>query len=120
MIDWIDAIHNIITLSPPASQWLVDFLSSEEGLKYIKPYLVEATARDVRINFSHLLEKSLSSQMKHNKDKTESVNIIIQHLISLLTTVSDNIKYCSQYFWLLFMFVKMVRNNFLENLEMTF
>ena len=61
MSDWVDTIHSIVTLSPAASQWLTDFLSSEDGLKYVKPFLVESGARDVRTNFSQLLDKCLAS-----------------------------------------------------------
>ena len=108
LTDWIEAIHSIITLSASASAWLLDFLASEEGLKYIKPYLVESTARDVRINFSGLLEKSLSSLSSHGPDTNCSVGGIIRHIVSLLGDVGDNVKNSSQYFWFLFMYAQMV------------
>jgi len=107
LTDWIEAIHSIITLSASASAWLLDFLASEEGLKYIKPYLVESTARDVRINFSGLLEKSLSTLSSHGPDTNCSVGHIIRHIVSLLSDVGDNVKNSSQYFWFLFMYAQM-------------
>ena len=110
MSDWVDTIHSIVTLSPAASQWLTDFLSSEDGLKYVKPFLVESGARDVRTNFSQLLDKCLASQASHAAG-SQAATAIIQHIVSLLSAeggVGDNVKYSSQYFWLLSMFAQMV------------
>ena len=96
LVDWADAIHSIITLCSSASQWLVDFLSTE-GLKYLKPFLVECNARDVRSNFSHLLEKTVSSQLAHcpttqQSDLTKEagkahrgINIIIENIVEMLS-----------------------------------
>ena len=110
MSDWVDTIHSIVTLSPAASQWLTDFLSSEDGLKYVKPFLVESGARDVRTSFSQLLDKCLASQASHAAGSPAAA-AIIQHIVSLLSAeggVGDNVKYSSQYFWLLSMFAQMV------------
>ena len=110
MSDWVDTIHSIVTLSPAASQWLTEFLSSEDGLKYVKPFLVESGARDVRTNFSQLLDKCLASQASHAAG-SQAAAAIIQHIVSLLSAeggVGDNVKYSSQYFWLLSMFAQMV------------
>ena len=107
LTDWIEAIHSIISLSSSASAWLLEFLASEEGLKYIKPFLVESSARDVRINFSGLLEKCLSSSCTLSTNTW--VETIIRHIVSLLRHVGDNVKHSSQYFWFLFMFAQMVK-----------
>ena len=96
LVDWTDAIHSIITLCSSASQWLLEFLSTE-GLKYLKPFLVECNARDVRSNFSHLLEKTVSSQLSHFPTSQESdisrqagpahtgINIIIENIVEMLS-----------------------------------
>ena len=107
LTDWIEAIHSIITHSAPASAWLLEFLASEDGLKYIRPFLVESSARDVRTNFSGLLEKCLSSSSTPTTNI--SVQTIVRHIVSLLTNVGDNVKHSSQYFWFLFMFAQMVK-----------
>ena len=62
--DWVDAIEAIICTSSHACSWLLQFLSTE-GLKYLKPYLLECPSRDVRTNFSHILEKTFSNLVKH-------------------------------------------------------
>ena len=107
LTDWIEAIHSIISLSTSASAWLLEFLASEEGLKYIKPFLVESSARDVRTNFSGLLEKCLSSSCTLITNTW--VETIIRHIVSLLSDVGDHVKHSSQYFWFLFMFAQMVK-----------
>ena len=97
MVDWTDAIHSIITLCSSASHWLLEFLSTE-GLKYLKPFLVECNARDVRTNFSQLLEKTLSSQLAHfptvqeldlTKEAAGSahagINVIIENIVEMLS-----------------------------------
>ena len=97
MLDWTDAIHSIITLCSSASHSLLEFLSTE-GLKYLKPFLVECNARDVRTNFSHLLEKTLSSQLAHFPTVQEAditkeaagsahvgINIIIENIVEMLS-----------------------------------
>ena len=107
MNEWLDAINSLITLSPASSKWLTEHLASEEGLKLVTPYLLESTSRDVRINFSQLLDKCLSSEMSHSQESDQL--IIIQHIVSLLRThVADNIKLCAQYFWLLLKYAQMV------------
>ena len=107
MNEWLDAINSLITLSPASSKWLTEHLASEEGLKLVTPYLLESTSRDVRINFSQLLDKCLSSEMSHSQESDQL--IIIQHVVSLLRThVADNIKLCAQYFWLLLKYAQMV------------
>ena len=41
-------------------------LCFSDGLRYIKPYLLEGRSRDVRQSFSHLLERALAAQVDHN------------------------------------------------------
>ena len=62
MSDWVAAIGKIIEECPGTAHWLVTFLSSD-GLRYIKPYLLEGRSRDVRQSFSHLLERALAAQV---------------------------------------------------------
>eukprot|EP00090_Calanus_glacialis_P047045 TRINITY_DN9530_c0_g1_i3.p1 TRINITY_DN9530_c0_g1~~TRINITY_DN9530_c0_g1_i3.p1 ORF type:complete len:2633 (-),score=502.34 TRINITY_DN9530_c0_g1_i3:271-7929(-) len=108
MADWVDAIEAVITVCPTASEWLVNYLSSD-GLRYLKPYLLESSSRDVRQNFSQLLEKTLSSHIKHSgSSESNAVTGIVTHLVEMLVRdVPDNVKFSSQYFWSLLMFAQM-------------
>ena len=111
MADWVDAIENIISVSPPTCSWLVQLLSTD-GLKYLKPYLLEATARDVRSNFSALLERAFANLVKHRAGDSDvaAVNVILSALVEMMASnVADNVKHCGQYFWTLSMFAQMVR-----------
>jgi len=108
MADWVDAIEAVITVCPTTSDWLINYLSSD-GLRYMKPYLLESSSRDVRQNFSQLLEKTLSSHIKHSgSSESNAVNSIVTHLVEMLVRdVPDNVKFSSQYFWSLLMFAQM-------------
>ena len=111
MADWVDAIENIISVSPPTCSWLVQLLSTD-GLKYLKPYLLEATARDVRSNFSALLERAFANLVKHRAGDSDvaAVNVILSALVEMMASnFADNVKHCGQYFWTLSMFAQMVR-----------
>ena len=51
----------------------------------MKPYLLESSSRDVRQNFSQLLEKTLSSHIKHSgSSESNAVNSIVTHLVEML------------------------------------
>ena len=47
---------NMTSQSEAACQWLVTFLEADQ-YKYLKPYLLEASCRDIRSQMSSLLEK---------------------------------------------------------------
>ena len=87
MADWVDAIENIISVSPPTCSWLVQLLSTD-GLKYLKPYLLEATARDVRSNFSALLERAFANLVKHRAGDSDvaEVNVILSALVEMMAS----------------------------------
>ena len=56
-----------------------------DGLRYLKPYLLESSSRDVRQNFSQLLEKTLSSHVKHSgTSESNAINAIVNHLVDML------------------------------------
>jgi len=106
--DWVDAIESIISTNAHACSWLVEFLSTD-GLKYLKPYLLECPNRDVRANFSHIVEKTFSNLVKHTGDSDIGpVNVLLSALVEMMATdVPNNVKLCSQYFWTLSMFAQM-------------
>ena len=76
-------------------------LLSTDGLKYLKPYLLEATARAVRSNFSALLERAFANLVKHRAGDSDvaAVNVILSALVEMMASnVADNVKHCGQYF----------------------
>ena len=56
MQDWEELMLNMTSQSEAACQWLVTFLEADQ-YKYLKPYLLEASCRDIRSQMSSLLEK---------------------------------------------------------------
>ena len=117
MNEWLDAVQCITNKSAAASQWLVSYMSSDQGLKYIKPFLIECSARDVRTSFSQLVERCVSggdrdtsASVNSDRDTSASVNTIVQHIVNMLRTdVAENVKHSSQCFWLLLKFAQMVK-----------
>ena len=99
MADWLDAIEAIIAVSPETCTWLVEFLYTDSQ-KNLKPCLLECASRDIRSNFSHLLEKSLNL-VKHTGDSdTVLVNTVLSSLVDMMARdVPDHVKLCRQYFW---------------------
>jgi len=110
MNDWIDVVDHIISTDKGACDWLLNLLAADD-FKYLKPYLLECPARDVRTHFSNLLEKTFSASFRLTKKSLRPsgrVVDILVHLVSLLDKeVSDAIKFSSQYFWVLSMYAQM-------------
>ena len=109
MADWVAAIESLIQGCATTAHWLVSYLSSD-GLKYLKPYLVEGRSRDVRQSFSQLLSVCLSSHLFHRGGAVHASNdvtTILTHLVEMLgSEVPDNVKNCGQYFWVLLKFAQ--------------
>lgn len=116
MRDWVEAIETMIESCPGTQLWLLTYLSSD-GIRYIKPFLLEARSRDVRQSFSQLLERVLACHIKHTVSSRNAhsatstrgapLNTILTHLVDMLgSEVQDNVKNCSQYFWVLLRFAQ--------------
>ena len=58
---WVDLINNYTSGIKECSTWVIDFWSGEEGTKHIRSFLLECPSRNVRHQFSRILENSLSS-----------------------------------------------------------
>jgi len=112
MQDWEELMLNMTSQSEAACQWLVTFLEADQ-YKYLKPYLLEASCRDIRSQMSSLLEKLFIScyekahESKKSGGPSEGVKKLLKYLISLVhTDVPNNPKNCAQYFKLLSMFAQ--------------
>jgi len=105
MADWVTAIAGVIEACPATANWLITYLSSD-GLRYIKPFLLEGRSRDVRQSFSQLLEHALAAHTKH-RGPAAPITAILIHLVEMLgSEVQDNVRNCGQYFWLMLKFAE--------------
>ncbi|XP_076309376.1 ubiquitin carboxyl-terminal hydrolase 24-like isoform X2 [Tachypleus tridentatus] len=100
MNEWVNRIESIVSISKEAAFWMLDFLSSDQGISYLKPHLLECPLREVRQVMASILEKAIISFFHHGgKTASHSLNKVIVHLVSLLNQgVPDNCRSCSQYF----------------------
>ncbi|KFM65449.1 Ubiquitin carboxyl-terminal hydrolase 24, partial [Stegodyphus mimosarum] len=98
-----DFIEKIVNNCQEASFWFMDFFSTDIGLSYLKPFLLECPSREVRQVVARMLERGISNFLLNGGDVTScNLNRIIIHLLEMLNhDVPDNCKSCSQYFWLL-------------------
>ena len=54
-------------------------------MRYLAPYLLESGARDVRQNFSQLLERTLASHLKHTgSSDSPALTAVLTHLIEMI------------------------------------
>ncbi|CAH1774066.1 unnamed protein product [Owenia fusiformis] len=105
--EWVNIIDTLVYRCKAACNWLVQYLAIEQGKTYIKPFLLECPNKDVRVAFSRILEQVMSSYFKHKGVATHKCfDELLEILLSMLKKdVEDNIKTCTQYFWLLSMYV---------------
>lgn len=130
---WIDLINSYSLAYEESAIWLIDYWASEDGIKHIRPFLLECPTRGVRHHFSRLLESSLKNFFHHaGKTVTPSILIttisfhsviflsqthsglskLVESLLSMLDKdVPDNCKTCPQFFHLLSAYAKMVRRH---------
>ncbi|XP_015922706.1 ubiquitin carboxyl-terminal hydrolase 24 [Parasteatoda tepidariorum] len=103
MNDMVDFIEKVMTHCQESSFWFIEFFSSDAGLSYLKPFLLDCPCREVRQVFARILEKGITNFLRHDGEVTSpNLHSIIIHLLDMLShDVPDNCKSCSQYFWLL-------------------
>ncbi|GFQ83735.1 ubiquitin carboxyl-terminal hydrolase 24 [Trichonephila clavata] len=109
MNELVDFIAKVVNHCQEASNWFIDFLSTDTGLSYLKTYLLDCPCREVRQVFSRLVQKGISYFLLNDGEVTSpSLHKIIVHLLDMLNhDVPDNCKSCSQYFWLLSSYAQM-------------
>ncbi|XP_022244007.1 ubiquitin carboxyl-terminal hydrolase 24-like [Limulus polyphemus] len=100
MNEWVNRVETIVSICKEAAFWMLDFLSSDQGISYLRPHLLECPLREVRQVMASILEKAIVSFFHHGGTTTShSLNKVIVHLVSLLNQgVPDNCRSCSQYF----------------------
>ncbi|KAF8763443.1 Ubiquitin carboxyl-terminal hydrolase 24 like protein [Argiope bruennichi] len=103
MNELVDFIAKVVNHCQEASNWFIEFLSTDTGLSYLKPFLLDCPCREVRQVFSRLVQKGISYFLLNEGEVTSPhLQTIILHLLEMLNhDVPDNCKSCSQYFWLL-------------------
>lgn len=109
MCDWIDFIETTVNICKEAAFWFIDFLGSDVGLSYLKPFLLECPNREVRQMFARIVEKACANYLSHGgQTVSPSLDRIVTHLLDMLNQdVPDNCRTCSQYFWLLSMYAQL-------------
>ncbi len=107
--DIVDTIEAYLDRNQDACEWMLTFLSSTDGLRYLRSYLLECPAKEVRLNFSQLVERTLRHFHRHfATTETDHVNRLMSTLVSLINDdVANHIKVCGQFFGLVAKFAKM-------------
>lgn len=108
--DFVDSITSLLNRSKKATEALLVFLSSATGLQYLKPFLLEASAREVRANFAHLVFNGIRAFETHRGDtEVEEVTKVLSSLAVLVEKdAATHCKNSGQFFWLLSKFAQMV------------
>jgi ubiquitin carboxyl-terminal hydrolase 9/24 len=109
MAEWVSGVETLVQRCKEACQWLVEYLSSEEGSTYLKPFLLECPTKETRIAFGKMLERTMANFFHHGGIPTHKCfDELLEFLLAMLNKdVADNIKNCTQYFWVLSMYVQM-------------
>lgn len=109
MTEWVDCIEKIVNSNKEATFWLLNYLANSNGISYLKSFLLECPNREVRFVFARILEKTIANFFYHGgKTTDDSLDKVITCLVEMLNQeVPDNCRSCSQYFWLLSMYVQM-------------
>ncbi|XP_070563005.1 ubiquitin carboxyl-terminal hydrolase 24-like isoform X2 [Ptychodera flava] len=107
--EWCSTIETIVSQSKKACFWLIDYIASKQGSIYIKPFLLECPTKEVREAFSKILESTLKWFFNHGGNaQVKTFDDLVEILVAMLEKdVPDNCKTCTQYFWLLDMYVHM-------------
>jgi len=100
MSSLVDTIETYVEYSSEASQWLISFLASSDGLRYLRPFLLECGAKEVRLIYSRLLSVAFRFYHRHFLNlQVDHVDKILDTLFNLIKTdASNHIKNCGQLF----------------------
>ncbi|XP_060555692.1 ubiquitin carboxyl-terminal hydrolase 24-like isoform X1 [Ruditapes philippinarum] len=108
--EWVDVIEVILSRCKEACFWMVEYIASEEGSSYIRPFLLESPNMDVRLSFAKILERLLCSFLsEHGGLPTHKcLDEILEYLLQMLNKeVIDHCKHSVQYFLVLKCYVQM-------------
>ncbi|XP_052274227.1 ubiquitin carboxyl-terminal hydrolase 24-like isoform X2 [Dreissena polymorpha] len=120
--EWVVVIDELVHRCKQACQWMIEYLASEEGASFIRPFLLDCPNKDVRMSLAKILEKTLCCYLgEHSGVPTEeSMNNIMEGMLQMLTRdVVDQCKQSVQYFFVLSQYVQMgtkaISHMFLRN-----
>ncbi|XP_063403289.1 ubiquitin carboxyl-terminal hydrolase 24-like [Mytilus trossulus] len=107
--EWLEVFDTLIHKCKEACMWLVQYLSTEEGFAYIKPFLLECPNSDVRRTIAAILQDMMSNFFSHGGSQAnKNFNEILEHLLQMLNKdVIDHCKNCNQYFNVLRCYVEL-------------
>lgn len=107
--EWLEVFDILLHKCKDACMWLVDYLSSQEGFSYIKPFLLECPNQDVRRTTAAILQEVMSSFFQHGGSQLEKhFDEILDNLLQMLNKdVIDHCKNCNQYFNVLRCYVEL-------------
>ncbi|VDI64277.1 ubiquitin carboxyl-terminal hydrolase 9/24 [Mytilus galloprovincialis] len=107
--EWLEVFDTLIHKCKEACMWLVQYLSTEEGFAYIKPFLLECPNSDVRRTIAAILQDMMSNFFSHGGIQIDkNFNEILEHLLQMLNKdVIDHCKNCNQYFNVLRCYVEL-------------
>ena len=97
-------------------------MSSNEGLRYIRPFLIECEAKEVRSAFSQLLGKNMHYHLAHfMSTDSEAINKILRTTLTLIhEDVPNHIKTSGQFFSFLYKFASRGVNQCKQLLDLEF
>ena len=105
----VDTIETYLEYSSQAAQWLVQYLASGDGLRYLRPFLLECGAKEVRLIYSRLLTVAFRYYHRHfDSLQIDYVDKILDSLLNLIKTdASNHIKNCGQLFTVITRFAEL-------------
>ena len=100
MSNLVDTIETYVEYCSQAAEWLVSFLASSDGLRYLRPFLLECGAKEVRLLYARLLTVAFRFYHRHfGSLQVDHVDKILDTLLTLIRTdASNHIKNCGQLF----------------------
>ena len=81
---WVDLVNVYTSASKESAEWVIDYLASEDGPKHVRSFLLECPTRNVRLQFSRLLENSLKCFFDHGG---QTVNFNLSCLVNYLLII---------------------------------
>ena len=110
LTEMMDMVESYLQKSSKTCQWMIEFLGSHDqgGICYMRPFLLECGAKEVRTLFSQLLIKAVRFQKLHFcTTKVEPVETILASIYALIKDdVAKHIKNSAQLFLVLSKFAQ--------------
>ena len=90
----VDTIETYVEHSGQTCKWLMGFLASSSGLRYLRPFLLECEPKEVRNIYARLMIVAFKFYWRHFTDlDTEHCHKILENLLNLIKNdVSNHIK----------------------------